>query len=59
MADFAGVVRHWMTEREMSLRGLAAAAHYDPGLLSKVLNGHRPHSPYLAALPRPCSRRRR
>ena len=49
MADFAGVVRHWMTERGMSLRGLAAAAHYDPGLLSKVLNGHRPHSPYLAA----------
>ncbi len=49
MADFAGVVRHWMAERGMSLRGLAAAAHYDPGLLSKVLNGHRPYSPYLAA----------
>jgi hypothetical protein len=49
MADFAGVVRHWMAERGMSLRGLAAAAHYDPGLLSKVLNGRRPYSPYLAA----------
>lgn len=33
----------------MSLRGLAAAANYDPGQLSKVLNGHRPHTPYLAA----------
>lgn len=49
MADFAAVVRRYMTKRGMSLRGLAAAAHYDPGLLSKVLNGHRPHSPYLAA----------
>lgn len=33
----------------MSLRGLATAAHYDPSLLSKVLNGHRPHTPHLAA----------
>ena len=33
----------------MSLRGLAKAAHYDASLLSKVLNGHRPCSPYLAA----------
>jgi hypothetical protein len=32
----------------MSLRALAAEAHYDPGLLSKVLNGKRPHSDYLA-----------
>jgi hypothetical protein len=49
MADFADVVRHWMAERGTSLRGLAAAANYDPGLLSKVLNGRRPYSPYLAA----------
>jgi Helix-turn-helix domain len=49
MADFAGTVRHWMSQRGMSVRGLARAAHYDQGLLSKVLNGHRPYSPYLAA----------
>jgi hypothetical protein len=49
MADFAGTVRHWMGQRGMSVRGLARAAHYDQGLLSKVLNVHRPHSPYLAA----------
>jgi transcriptional regulator with XRE-family HTH domain len=49
MADFAETVRHWMDQRGMSVRGLARAAHYDQGLLSKVLNGHRPHSPYLAA----------
>ena len=33
----------------MSLRATAAAAHYDPGMLSKVLNGRRPPNPYLAA----------
>jgi hypothetical protein len=49
MADFVAVVRRYMGERGMSLRGLAAAAHYDPGLLSKVLRGQRPHSEYLAA----------
>ncbi len=49
MADFAAVVRRYMGERGMSLRGLATAAHYDPGLLSKVLRGQRPHSEYLAA----------
>src|SRR6266567_1940585 len=49
MADFTGEVRRFMAERGMSLRGLAKAAHYDASLLSKVLNGHRPCSPYLAA----------
>lgn len=48
MTDFTGTVRDWMTKRGMSLRGLASAANYDPGLLSKVLNKHRPCSPYLA-----------
>jgi hypothetical protein len=33
----------------MSLRATAAAAHYDPGMLSKVLAGKRNASPYLAA----------
>jgi len=49
MADFAETVRHWMTRRGMSVRGLARTAHYDQGLLSEVLNGHRPYSAYLAA----------
>lgn len=49
MTDFADTVRRHMKQRDMSLRRLAVAAHYDAGLLSKVLNGHRPHSAYLAA----------
>jgi transcriptional regulator with XRE-family HTH domain len=50
MADFATVVRQFMTERGMSLRGLARAMHCDPSYLSKILNGHKPVSPHLAAL---------
>ena len=49
MADFAAEVRRLMTERGMSLRGLAKASNYDPSYLSKVLAGHKPSSPYLAA----------
>ena len=49
MAEFAAEVRRLMTERGMSLRGLAKAANYDPSYLSKVLSGHKPSSPYLAA----------
>ncbi len=49
MADFAAEVRRLMTERGMSLRGLAKASNYDPSYLSKVLSGHEPSSPYLAA----------
>jgi transcriptional regulator with XRE-family HTH domain len=49
MADFAGEVRRLMGVRGISLRGLAKAASYDPSYLSKVLSGHKPSSPYLAA----------
>ena len=49
MADFAAEVGRLMTERGMSLRGLARASNYDPSYLSKVLSGHKPSSPYLAA----------
>jgi transcriptional regulator with XRE-family HTH domain len=49
MTDFAEVVRRHMERRGMSLRATAAAAHYDPGMLSKVLAGKRNASPYLAA----------
>jgi transcriptional regulator with XRE-family HTH domain len=48
MADFAAEVRRFMTERGMSLRGLARAASYDASHLSKVLNGQKGVSPYLA-----------
>jgi transcriptional regulator with XRE-family HTH domain len=49
MADFGAEVRRLMTERRMSLRGLACAAGYDASHLSKVLNGHKPASAYMAA----------
>jgi transcriptional regulator with XRE-family HTH domain len=49
LADFADEVRLLMAERGMSLRGLARAASYDPSHLSKVLNGRKPYSPYIAA----------
>jgi Helix-turn-helix domain len=49
MADFAAEVRRLMAERGMSLRGLAKASDYDAFYLSKVLSGHKPSSPYLAA----------
>ncbi len=49
MAEFAAEVRRLMAERGMSLRGLAKAASYDASYLSKVLSGHKPSSPYLAA----------
>ena len=49
MADFAAVVRRYMQDRSLSLRGLARAASYDPSYLSKVLGGHKPVTPYLGA----------
>ena len=49
MAVFADKVRRLMAERGMSLRGLAKASNYDPSYLIKVLSGHKPSSPYLAA----------
>ena len=48
MTDFTEVVRRHMERRGMSLRATSAAAHYDPGMLSKVLAGKRNASPYLA-----------
>jgi hypothetical protein len=50
MGDFAAVVRRYMTMRKMSLRDTARAAGYsDHTLPSKVLNGHKPVTPFLAA----------
>ena len=37
-----------MTERGFSLRGLASEAGYDPSYLSKVVNGKKPCSPFIA-----------
>jgi transcriptional regulator with XRE-family HTH domain len=50
VADFASVVRRLMTERGMSLRGLARVIHYDPSYLSKILSGRKPVTLRLAAL---------
>lgn len=50
MGDFTGVVRRYMAERGMSVRATAREAGYsDHTLLSKVLNGHKPATPWLAA----------
>jgi plasmid maintenance system antidote protein VapI len=50
MDDFAAVVQRHMDSRGMSVRATARAAGYsDHTLLSKVLNGHKPITPYLAA----------
>jgi len=48
MAGFASEVKHFMGDRGMSLRGLAKASGYDPSYLSKVLNGRKPFSAYMA-----------
>jgi hypothetical protein len=54
MGDFAAVARRHMTMREMSVRDTARAAVYsDHTLLSRVLNGHKPVTPFLAASPHP------
>lgn len=50
MTDFSEVVGRFMTQRGMSLRALAKAAPYDQGTLSKILNGKRPVTPYIARL---------
>ena len=50
MGDFAAEVRRLMKTRHMSLRETARAAGYsDHTLVSKVLNGHKPVTPYMAA----------
>jgi hypothetical protein len=49
MASFASEVKHFMGERGMSLRGLAKASGYDASYLSKVLNGKKPYSAYMAS----------
>jgi plasmid maintenance system antidote protein VapI len=50
MGDFTAVVRRYMQARGLSLRETARAAGYsDHTVLSKVLNGRRPVTPYLAA----------
>jgi plasmid maintenance system antidote protein VapI len=50
MGDFTALVRRLMEERGLTLRTLARNAGYsDHTLLSKVLNGRKPVTPYLAA----------
>lgn len=48
MAEFHVAVRRLMTERGLSLRGLARQAGYDPSYLSKVVNGKKTCPPFMA-----------
>lgn len=48
MTEFGGKMRVLMIERGVSLRGLAAAVHFDAGYLSKIRSGFRNPSPDLA-----------
>ncbi|TDB93096.1 XRE family transcriptional regulator [Nonomuraea longispora] len=48
MTTFGEKTRELMTQRGISLRKLAAAANYDAGYLSKILNGHKPPTMELA-----------
>src|ERR1700722_108849 len=50
MGDFTVLVRRLMEERGLTMRTLARKAGYsDHTLLSRVLNGKKPVTPYLAA----------
>src|SRR5690348_5102123 len=50
MGEFTALVRRLMDERGLTLRKLALKAGYsDHTLLSKVLNGKKPLTPYMAA----------
>lgn len=48
MVLFGERLRALMDERAISLRQLARRTHYDPGHLSKIVNGHRTPSPEMA-----------
>lgn len=48
MRTFGEELRRLMAERGVSLRGLARLVHYDPGHLSRVVNGRTPPSVGLA-----------
>jgi transcriptional regulator with XRE-family HTH domain len=49
VSEFGSEVARLLAERRMSLRQAARLAHYDVSYLSKVINGHKPGSPELAA----------
>ncbi len=49
MSELGSEVGRLLAERGMSLRQAARLAHYDVSYLSKVVNGHKPGSPGLAA----------
>src|ERR1017187_5063218 len=44
------VVRAWQASRGLSLRALAAAAPYDAGALSRILNGRKPVTAHVPAV---------
>lgn len=50
MAGFTETIRSRMSDRGISVRGLAAQVSYDQGGLSKIIAGQRRCPPYLARL---------
>lgn len=49
MTSFSERARELMAQQGVSLRELARRAHYDKAHVSRVLNGHKPPTPALAA----------
>jgi transcriptional regulator with XRE-family HTH domain len=49
VTEFGSEVARLLSERGISLRQAARLTHYDVSYLSKVVNGHKPGSPQLAA----------
>ncbi|HXP18587.1 MAG TPA: helix-turn-helix domain-containing protein, partial [Streptosporangiaceae bacterium] len=48
MSDFGDEVRRLLAERGMSLREAGRRSHFDASYLSKVVNGHKPGTRYMA-----------
>jgi transcriptional regulator with XRE-family HTH domain len=49
VSEFGSEVKRLLAEQGISLRKAAKLTHYDVSYLSKVVNGHKPGSPELAA----------
>jgi hypothetical protein len=50
VSEFGDEVGHLLAERGISLREAARQSHFDASYLSKVINGHKPGSAYLASV---------
>ena len=50
MSEFGDEIRRLLVERGISLREAARQSHFDASYLSKVINGHKPGTAYLAGV---------